>query len=55
MSFGGGQGQIRYACRGGGGDIVVNLNISGNEIVDERKITRRVKGALGTNRFTMGA
>jgi hypothetical protein len=40
---------------GGGGDIVVNLNISGNEIVDERKITRRVKGALGSNRFTMGA
>jgi hypothetical protein len=45
--FGGGSG--------GGGDVVVNLNISGNEIVDERKITRRVKGALGSNRFTLGA
>jgi hypothetical protein len=38
----------------GGGDIVVNLNISGNEIVNERKITRRIKASSGSNRFTLG-
>lgn len=39
---------------GGGGDIVVNLNISGNEIVNEQRITRRVKRNLGSNTYTLG-
>ncbi len=40
---------------GGGGDTVINLNISGNEIVNERKLTRRIKSSMGTARYVFGA
>ena len=42
---------------GGNGDTttVINLNISGNEIVNERKLTRRIKSNMGTGRYVFGA
>jgi len=36
------------------GDTIVNLNISGNEIVNEQRITRRVKRSMGSDRFVYG-
>ena len=46
--------QSSKANSGSGGDTIVNLNISGNEIVNEQKLTRRVKASMGTNRYRFG-
>ncbi len=51
MFFKGGSVQM-----GNGKEVIINvsLNIHGNEIVDQRRIIRRVKADLGANRWRFG-
>jgi len=47
-------GAFRVASDDGSGMSVINFRIAGNDIINERTLTRRIKGTVGRNRDRFG-